>query len=93
VYLLAEIIDDIKLAFNQTFSDMVKSKQDEIGKIEEKNERIVSILQQLQLNEKIYHPELDEDEIPESVIKVADSEVKAEKVFMIFFDDNTVPQC
>ncbi len=72
---------------------MVKSKQDEIGKIEEKNERIVSILQQLQLNEKIYHPELDEDEIPESVIKVADSEVKAEKVFMIFFDDNTVPQC
>lgn len=78
-HLLGETIDDLKVKFNSSFGDMMKAKQDEIAKVEEKNERIVAILAQLQMNEKIIHPELDEDEIPESVIQVCDAEVKAEK--------------
>ena len=59
---------------------MIQIKQDEIAKIEEKNERISIILTELEAaNEVIYHPELDDDEIPENVILVKDSEVKEEK--------------
>ncbi|KAJ3366938.1 Cilia- and flagella-associated protein 43 [Kappamyces sp. JEL0680] len=78
-FLLSETVQDIKSAFNQSFVEMVRAKQDEIAKIEEKNERIATILAQLQINEKIHHPELDQDEVPESVIEVSDSEVRAEK--------------
>lgn len=78
-YILSENIQEIKANFNKTFLDIFKNKQDEISKIEEKNERIVSILAQLQMNEKVYKPELDDDEIPENIIKVLDSEVKVER--------------
>ncbi|KAI8899961.1 WD40-repeat-containing domain protein [Globomyces pollinis-pini] len=79
-YIIGECINDIKDAFKTKFKDIVKSKQDDIQKIEEKNERISLILTQLQLQEKVYHPELDEDEMPETIIEVKDSEVTVERV-------------
>lgn len=78
--ILGECIQDIKVQFNEKFKETARAKQDEIGKIEEKNERIALILAQLGTTEDIYHPELDQDEIPESIITVNDSEVKIEKV-------------
>nr|KAJ3422347.1 Cilia- and flagella-associated protein 43 [Polyrhizophydium stewartii] len=77
--LLGEYILDIKTEFNARFNEMFKLKQDEIVKIEEKNDRINTILQQLQLQEAVYHPELDEDEVPTRIIEVLDSEVTCER--------------
>ncbi|KAJ3099331.1 Cilia- and flagella-associated protein 43 [Phlyctochytrium planicorne] len=65
--------------FNNKFKDFVKLKSDEIIKIEDKNERILAIINELQITETIFHPSLDEDEVPERIIKVDDSEVKVEK--------------
>jgi WD40 repeat protein len=78
--LLGECILEIQKAFNSKFDTFVKMKQDEISKIEEKNERVAAIISQLQLTEQVYHPELDEDEAPERIIEVQDSEIKVEKV-------------
>ncbi|EGF83145.1 hypothetical protein BATDEDRAFT_34015 [Batrachochytrium dendrobatidis JAM81] len=77
--LLGECILDIKAEFNRRFDIMFKQKQDEIIKIEEKNERIAEILLQLQLEETVFHPELSNDEQPQRVIEVQDSEVKVQK--------------
>ena len=79
IVFLSEYIQDIKKEFNDKFNEKLKLKQDEITKIEDKNERINSILTQLQLSEAIYHPELDADEEPKRIIEVKDSEVKIEK--------------
>ncbi|KAI8926587.1 WD40-repeat-containing domain protein [Entophlyctis helioformis] len=79
VTLLGEYILDIKTEYNDRFKDMAKTKQDEMTKIEEKNERITTILGQLQLQESVYHPELDDDEVPSRIIEVLDSEVKIER--------------
>lgn len=38
-------------------------------------------MDELQIKEAIMHPELDDDEVPERIIEVLDSEVKCEKVF------------
>lgn len=78
-FLLYENIQEIKSSFNQSFYEFFKTKQDEMAKIEERNERISSIISQLQINESIVRPELDENEIPDSVIKVLDSEIKVER--------------
>jgi hypothetical protein len=77
--IFAECILDIKKQFNTIFMEVSRNKQDEISKIEEKNERISAILVQLDKQEDIYHPELDSDEVPESNITVKDDEVKIEK--------------
>lgn len=79
IMLLDEVNNEIKLDFNDKFKDVIKMKQDDIVKIEEKNERIQNILAELQIQDTIFHPTLDDDEIPERIIEVRDSEVKAEK--------------
>ncbi|KAJ3262629.1 Cilia- and flagella-associated protein 43 [Boothiomyces macroporosus] len=78
-FILGECILDIKESFLKKFKEMCKMKQDDIMKIEEKNERIAAILAQLQIQEKIFHPEFDEDEVPESIMEVKDSEVTVER--------------
>lgn len=79
--ILRECIQDIKKQFNERFTELARNKQDEISRIEEKNERIIVILGQLGIQEEVYHPELDLDEVPENIITVKDSEVKIERVF------------
>ena len=51
----------------------------EITRIKEKNIRIGKIIQQLKLNDALVNPALDEDETPEKLLVVEDSEVLAEK--------------
>ncbi|KAJ3037135.1 Cilia- and flagella-associated protein 43 [Rhizophlyctis rosea] len=79
IALLGEVLLDIKKEFNVKFLEILQHKQDEMGRIEEKNERITTILNELQMQEAIFHPDLDEDEVPQRVIEVKDSEVTVEK--------------
>ncbi|KAI8812738.1 hypothetical protein BJ742DRAFT_850017 [Cladochytrium replicatum] len=79
IVLLRETNHDIKVTYNEKFKQLVKLKSDEISKIEEKNERILAIMQELQIKEPIFSPNLDNDEVPERRITVLDEEVKVEK--------------
>ena len=51
----------------------------EIARIKEKNVRIGRIIQQLKLSDALMSPSLDEDETPEKLLVVEDSEVLVEK--------------
>ncbi|KAJ1563371.1 Cilia- and flagella-associated protein 43, partial [Nowakowskiella sp. JEL0078] len=82
IHLLGEVILDIKTAFNEKFREFEKLKGDEISKIEDKNDRINQIMQELQIQETLFRPYLDEDEVPERIITVNDSEVTIEKVLI-----------
>ena len=62
------------------FQEKAKQKQDEITKIEDKNERIREILKELQIAENVFSPTIHDDEVPERVLEVKDHEIKAEKV-------------
>ncbi|KAJ3135363.1 Cilia- and flagella-associated protein 43 [Physocladia obscura] len=90
IILLQEAVE-----FNSTFKEIIKMKKDEIIKIDDKNERICNITAELQQTPgatavattnieelAIFRPQLDEDEVPERIIQVDDSEVKAEKQFI-----------
>ena len=48
-------------------------------KVKEKNERIKKILHDLELNEKVFQPEMTVDEKPEMLLEVKDEEVPFEK--------------
>ncbi|ORY35132.1 WD40 repeat-like protein [Neocallimastix californiae] len=79
IFILEEIIIDIKKQFNEKFDEQVKSKNDILSKVEEKNERIQTIIEELEIKEEIFQPTLDDDEIPDSCLKIDESEIKAEK--------------
>ncbi|KAI8612803.1 hypothetical protein BC830DRAFT_1230957 [Chytriomyces sp. MP71] len=79
VVLLGEAINEIKLDFNGKFKEFLKIKKDEMLRIEDKNDRIQTIMAELQVQEATFKPALDDDEVPERIIEVNDSEVKAEK--------------
>jgi hypothetical protein len=81
--LINEYLLEIKKEFNGKFKDIWQLKQDEISRIEEKNERISAILQEIDVNESVFHPELDSDEVPEKIIVVKDEEIKEERVSLI----------
>lgn len=78
-HLLRELVVQVKTEFNKTFQEKAKQKQDEIVKIEDKNERIREVLRELATNEQVYVPVIHDEEAPERAIEVKDSEVKAEK--------------
>ncbi|KAJ3121663.1 Cilia- and flagella-associated protein 43 [Nowakowskiella sp. JEL0407] len=71
IYLLNEVIQDIK--------EIEKLKSDEISKIEDKNDRILTITKELSIQEPIFKPTLDDDEVPQRCITVNDGEVTVEK--------------
>jgi len=79
MFILEEVIADIKNQFNTKFDELVKSKNDILSKIDEKNERIQTIIEELEIKEEIIQPTLDNDEIPDSCLMLDDSEIKAEK--------------
>ena len=53
----------------------------EIARIKEKNVRISKIIQQLKLSDTLVSPSLSEDETPEKLLLVEDSEILVEKYF------------
>lgn len=79
ISVLAEKIQDLKIEFNEKFKAHVREKNEEISKIEEKNERIQEILRELCIQETLVIPILSDDEVPERTITVSDNEVTVER--------------
>lgn len=83
--LLREFVHELRMSFNESFLDLAKMKREGIAKIEEKNHRIETIMEELAINERILHPELDDDEVPERIIEVFDHEITSKKVRLEYF--------
>ncbi|XP_072177751.1 cilia- and flagella-associated protein 43-like [Diadema setosum] len=79
IVLLQDCIYRIKQAFNKSFDEVFKQREQEIARIEEKNIRITKILEDLSSSEEIWQPVMDADERPEKLLTVEDSEVTVEK--------------
>ncbi|KAM9188437.1 cilia- and flagella-associated protein 43 [Mergus octosetaceus] len=79
IVLLKDIIYKVKTAFNKDFDIVAQQKKQEIARVKERNLRIQEILAQLDLQVEVWEPGLTDDEMPEQVLTVQDSEIKAEK--------------
>ena len=77
--ILQDCIYRIKETFNKEFSEAFRAKENEIARIREKNIRISKIINQLKLDDTLIEPTLDEDEQPDRLLVVDDSEVTTEK--------------
>ena len=67
------------MAFNKEFDEIFKQKEAEIKRVKERNDRIKKILGDLEIDEKIFEPEMSVDEKPELLLEVKDGEVPFEK--------------
>ncbi|CAN8216018.1 unnamed protein product, partial [Coccothraustes coccothraustes] len=79
IILLKDVIYKVKAAFNEEFDIVVQKKEQEIARVKERNLKIQEILEQLDLQVEVWEPVLTDDEMPERVLTVKDSEIKAEK--------------
>ena len=78
-YYFKESLRNIKEVFNKEFNEVLRMKEVEIGRIQEKNLRINKIAHDLKVDEKLVKPSLDAEEQPERVLSVQDEEVTVEK--------------
>ena len=69
----------MKVAFNKEFDEIFKQKEAEIKRVKERNDRIKKILGDLEIDEKVFEPEMSVDEKPELLLEVKDGEVPFEK--------------
>lgn len=79
IILLQDVLYRIKETFNKEFDELYQRKEMEISRIKEKNKRITQIIKDLEVDEKIYVPDMSVHEKPELLLVVEDSEVKTEK--------------
>ncbi len=70
----------IKSHFNKQFDAVFRQKQNEIAKINEKNERISEISRDTGVEFELLQPQLDDSERTELVFEVEDEEVEVERV-------------
>ena len=78
-YYFKESLRNIKEVFNKEFDEVLRMKEVEIGRIQEKNLRINKIAHDLKVDEKLVKPSLDAEEQPERLLSVQDEEVTVEK--------------
>ena len=67
------------MAFNKEFDEIFKQKEAEIKRVKERNDRIKKILGDLEIDEKVFEPEMSVDEKPELLLEVKNGEVPFEK--------------
>nr|XP_015203067.1 PREDICTED: cilia- and flagella-associated protein 43 [Lepisosteus oculatus] len=79
IILLQDVIYNIKTAFNKEFSAVYKQKEQEINRVMDRNKRILEIMAELDLKEKLWEPTLSYSERPERALTVEDAEIKVEK--------------
>ncbi|XP_051508041.1 cilia- and flagella-associated protein 43 [Myxocyprinus asiaticus] len=79
ITLLKDVIYKVKTAFNKEFEALYKQKDQEINRVREKNKRISEIMAELDLSETLWEPSLTDNECPERVLIVTDSEIKIKK--------------
>ena len=75
-----DAVHRIKQNFNKEFSTVYEKKEQEIAKIKDKNKRIRKIIEDLELDNEIYEPELGVIEKPEKLLFVEDSEVSEKEL-------------
>eukprot|EP00049_Salpingoeca_infusionum_P013859 m.258593 g.258593 ORF g.258593 m.258593 type:complete len:1621 (-) comp15544_c0_seq1:226-5088(-) len=80
IVLLKNVVRAIKLSFNELFEEIRQSKQEEISKIEKKNEEITKICEELKITTTLYHAQTHVLETPELLLTVADDEIRVPKV-------------
>ena len=83
IVVLLEIFQDcihrLRETFNKQFDEVYTKKENEISKIRDKNKRIRSIVEYLNLEDEIFNPDMGVVEKPELLLKVEDSEITVEK--------------
>ena len=78
--LLAQHIDVIKRAFNLAFETSFDDKKQKIDMILDRAKKIEDIQSELGNSDSVYRPKLSSEEILDSVLSVADSDIKAQRV-------------
>ncbi|XP_023698358.2 cilia- and flagella-associated protein 43 isoform X1 [Paramormyrops kingsleyae] len=79
IILLQDVIYQLKTAFNAEFSGLYEKKEQESGRVIEKNKRIAEIMTELGLKGELWEPVLTDSERPERAFHVDDLEIKVEK--------------
>ena len=78
-YFLKDCIYKIKIAFNKQFSEILKAKDTEIRRIQERNARIQKITRDLEMDDDNFTLSVRENDAPESLLEVRDEEITVEK--------------
>ncbi|XP_028278739.1 cilia- and flagella-associated protein 43 [Parambassis ranga] len=79
IILLQDTIHRIKMGFNVDFDALHSQKVQELKRIKDRNRQIREIMQDLNMNQELWEPSLTTSEWPESLLRVNDSEIKAER--------------
>ncbi|XP_018407904.1 PREDICTED: cilia- and flagella-associated protein 43 [Nanorana parkeri] len=79
IILLQDIIHNVKTAFNKEFEAIYRQKEQEVSRVNERNQRILEIMSELNIQEKMLEPKFTDNEKPERALTVDDSEIKVEK--------------
>lgn len=79
VVLLQALAGDFRLAFNKLFEAAQNDKKATMDQIKEKTARIRAILSELQIDEQVEEPRLQDCEDADSVLHVKDSEISVPK--------------
>ncbi|XP_077439060.1 cilia- and flagella-associated protein 43 isoform X2 [Vanacampus margaritifer] len=79
IVMLQDVIYRIKVALNTQFDKVYKQKVQEISRVKERNKQVKEFLDELEADEELWVPVLNDREVPERVFVVDDSEIEAEK--------------
>ncbi|XP_073507260.1 cilia- and flagella-associated protein 43 isoform X2 [Phyllobates terribilis] len=79
IILLQDIIYKVKIGFNKEFEVVHRQKEQEVARVKERNQRILEIMSELNIQEKLMEPKFTDNEKPERALTVDDSEIKVEK--------------
>ncbi|XP_072477632.1 cilia- and flagella-associated protein 43-like isoform X2 [Notamacropus eugenii] len=79
IILLKDIIHNIKMIFNNEFDVTFLQKKLEIARVRERNIRIQEIITDLELEEEVWQPEIEDCEKPDLILTVEDDEIKVER--------------
>ncbi|XP_023282389.1 cilia- and flagella-associated protein 43 [Seriola lalandi dorsalis] len=79
IVLLQDLIYRIKTAFNTEFEALHRQKVQELNRVRDRNRHIREIMLELDMKEKLWESSLTNNEWPERLLTVDDSEIKAEK--------------
>ncbi len=81
--LMKHAIIEKKILFNKRFSSMIQQKLGDMSKIENIQSRIQDINSELEIQETLMKPSLDDAEVPDRILLVSDYEIKSKKVIDI----------
>uniref|UniRef100_A0A6T7TPL9 Cilia- and flagella-associated protein 43 n=1 Tax=Hanusia phi TaxID=3032 RepID=A0A6T7TPL9_9CRYP len=79
IYMTEGLITSVKTKFNALFDEFLKKKSASLGKMEEKQSRILEILKELKQPDAKERLVLHDDELPNKLLEVSDAEISAPK--------------